>query len=122
METRYIDPKSDFAFKKLFQKERNKELLVALINAVVGKQFHQPVVHVTLLDRNLDPEIRTKKESYIDVLCEDQDGCKYVVEMQVAEEKGFEKRAQYYAYKTFVGQMNKGEAYEVHKGNKDDFL
>ena len=112
METRYIDPKSDFAFKKLFQKERNQELLIALINAVVGKQFHQPVVHVTLLDRNLDPEIRTKKESYIDVLCEDQDGCKYVVEMQVAEEKGFEKRAQYYAYKTFVGQMNKGEAYE----------
>ena len=95
METNYIDPKSDFAFKKLFGKPRNKELLIALINAVIGKQLHSPVVSVTLIERNLDPEIRTKKESYIDVMCEDQDGCKYVVEMvrhEVAHMKSVEKQ------------------------------
>lgn len=111
MESSYIDPKSDFAFKKLFRQERNKDLLIGIINAVLKNQLHHPVVDVSVVPSNLEPEIRSKKESYIDVLCHDQDGCQYIVEMQVAKELGFEKRAQYYAARTFVDQMNKGENY-----------
>ena len=109
---KYLDPKTDFAFKKIFGKEKNKDLLIGLINTVLESQLHRPIVDVSIVPTNLDPEIRTKKESYIDVLCHDQDGCQYIIEMQVAKETGFEKRAQYYASKTFVRQMDSGEQYE----------
>ena len=108
---KYLDPKTDFAFKKIFGKEKNKDLLIGLINSVLTSQLHRPIVDVSIVPTNLDPEIRTKKESYIDVLCHDQDGCQYIIEMQVAKEAGFEKRAQYYASKTFVRQMESGEQY-----------
>ena len=108
---KYLDPKTDFAFKKIFRREKNKDLLIGLINSVLGSQLHRPIVDVSIVPTNLDPEIRTKKESYIDVLCHDQDGCQYIIEMQVSKEKGFEKRAQYYASKTFVQQMESGEKY-----------
>ena len=107
MKSKYIDPKTDFAFKKLFGKKRNKDLLIAIINAVLKNQLHRPVVDVTIVPSNLDPEIRTKKQSYVDVLCHDQDGCPYIVEIQMVKETGFERRAQFYASRTFVDQMDK---------------
>ena len=47
----------------------------------------------------------------MDVLCKDQVGVQYIVEMQVAKVSGFEKRAQYYAAKAYANQLNKSEAY-----------
>jgi len=111
MVIKYLDPKTDFAFKKIFRREKNKDLLIGLINSVLKSQFHEPVVDVTIIPANLDPEVRTKKESYIDVLCHDQDGCQYIIEMQVAKEANFQEWAQYYASKTFVRQMERGDQY-----------
>ena len=108
---KYLDPKTDFAFKKIFRREKNKDLLISLINSILASQLHRPVVNVSIVPTNLDPDIRTKKESYIDVLCHDQDGCQYIIEMQIAKETGFEKRAQYYASKTFVSQMQRRGKY-----------
>jgi predicted transposase/invertase (TIGR01784 family) len=48
----------------------------------------------------------------LDVLCEDQKGRQYIVEMQVARRSGFEKRAQYYAAKTYSRQLNGGDNYQ----------
>ena len=41
----------------------------------------------------------------------------YIVEMQVANQKGFEKRAQYYAAKAYISQMNKGD--KLYKNLKE---
>jgi predicted transposase/invertase (TIGR01784 family) len=49
------------------------------------------------------------------VLCTDQKGHTYVVEMQVAKEKGFEKRAQYYAAKAYTAQMKVNGKYHALK-------
>ncbi len=49
------------------------------------------------------------------MLCEDEKGVKYIVEMQVAKVGGFEKRAQYYAARTYSRQMESGEKYEELK-------
>ena len=109
---KYLNPQNDFAFKRLFGVEKNKDILMELLNCVLNRQLHQRVVEVTFLPPVLDPEIFSKKQSIVDVLCRDQDGCQYVIEMQVAPERGFEERAQYYAFKAFVSQMNVGERYE----------
>ena len=52
-----------------------------------------------------DPEIASKKQSSVDVLCKDQKGIQYIIEMQMTQGSGFEERAQYYAAKAYVSQM-----------------
>ena len=48
----------------------------------------------------------------VDVLCQDQHGVQYIVEMQVTATTGFEKRAQYYASKAYSGQLFEGDDYQ----------
>lgn len=111
MLSRLLDPKNDFAFKKIFGTKKNQDIPIALLNEVLKKQLHKKVDKVQFLSPIQEPEVRAKKQSVVDVLCEDQDGCQYIVEMQVANRGGFEERAQYYASKAFVSQMQKGEDY-----------
>ena len=102
---KYADPKNDIVFKKLFG---DKDILANFINNVLPSKH---VKNVEYVPTNIEPEIRSKKQSIIDVLCTDENGSKYIVEMQSAKEKGFEKRAVYYASKTYGTQMNKGGKY-----------
>ncbi|OAM06255.1 MAG: hypothetical protein TV41_07930 [Wolbachia endosymbiont of Dactylopius coccus] len=44
----------------------------------------------------MDPEVASDKQSIVDVLCKDSHGNRYIAEMQLARDKGFEKRAQLY--------------------------
>ncbi len=108
---RYLDPKNDFAFKKLFGEEKNKDLLIELLNQVLKRQLHKKIKKVTFLNPFQEPETLAKKQSVVDVLCEDNDGCQYIIEMQIASHRGFEARAQYYAAKAFGSQMVKGGIY-----------
>ena len=107
MFSKYLDPKNDYAFKQVFGTEKNKKILIAFLNDMVV--FEKPIVDVTFLKTHQDPEIASKKMSIVDVLCKDQDGTLYIVEMQVADQQGFEKRAQYYAAKAYISQMNSGD-------------
>jgi len=105
---KYADPTNDLVFKKLFGNEVNKELLIDFINKVLPDKH---VKDIEYLPTNLEPDIRIKKQSVLDILCTDQNGSKYIIEMQNAKEKGFEKRAIYYASKTYATQMDKGGKY-----------
>ena len=112
---KYLDPKNDVAFKKIFGQEKNKDILIELLNSVLSKQIHTKVMDVTFLPPIQEPEIAAKKQSIVDILSKDQDGCQYIIEMQVFSQTGFEERAQYYASKAFIAQMGVGQAYETLK-------
>ena len=56
---------------------------------------HLPIKEVKFLKTIQDPKIAVNKTSIVDVLCTDEKKNQYIVEIQVAKEKGFEKRAQY---------------------------
>ena len=71
-----------------------------------------PIKEVTFLKTIQDPETAVKKTSIVDILCKDEKDNRYIVEMQVAKGKGFEKRAQYYAAKAYVSHMEVGGKYE----------
>ncbi|MGL5029330.1 MAG: Rpn family recombination-promoting nuclease/putative transposase, partial [Wolbachia pipientis] len=58
-----------------------------------------------------DPDIAAKKQSIVDVLCRDENGLQVIVEMQLARDKGFEKRAQLYAAKAYSRQLDKSGNY-----------
>ncbi len=113
---KFLDPKNDFAFKRIFGTEKNKDILIHFLNDIIEFEEGVHIQDVTFLKPIQDPEIRAKKTSVVDILCEDDKGNRYVVEMQVAKEKGFEKRAQYYASKAYISQMNKNGKFHALKG------
>ena len=111
MLSKFLDPKNDFAFRRIFGSERNKDILIHFLNDMIVFKEASPILDVTFLKTNQDPEIASQKTSIVDILCKDTQGNQYIVEMQVAKEKGFTKRAQYYAAKAYVGQAVIGGEY-----------
>ena len=112
---KFLDPKNDVAFRKIFGTEKNQDILIRLLNDVIIFQENRPITKVTFLKTVQDPDIAAQKTSIVDILCEDDLGCKYIVEMQVAKTAGFEKRAQYYASKAYCCQVHVGGAYHTLK-------
>jgi predicted transposase/invertase (TIGR01784 family) len=117
---KFLDPKNDFAFRKIFGTEKNKDILIHFLNDVIEFEKGDPIQEVSFLKTIQDPEIKAQKTSIVDILCQDENGNRYIVEMQVAKEKGFEKRAQYYASKAYSSQLNAQE--QFHKLRSVIFL
>jgi predicted transposase/invertase (TIGR01784 family) len=111
---KFLDPKNDVAFKKIFGSEKNKDIVIHFLNDMIIFKERAKIVDVSFLKTEQDPEIITKKTSIVDVLCKDQKGNTYIVEMQMAKEKGFAKRAQYYASKAYISQVHvRGKYYQL---------
>ena len=112
MLSKFLDPKNDFAFKKIFGTEKNKDILIHFLNDMVTFKEKGKIQDVTFLKTSQDPETAASKISIVDILCKDEKGSRYIVEMQVAKDKGFEKRAQYYASKAYISQAHVGGEYQ----------
>jgi predicted transposase/invertase (TIGR01784 family) len=112
---KYLNPRNDFAFKRIFGTEKNQDILIHFLNDMLGFNGEHAIQSVSFLKTAQDPEIAAKKQSLVDVLCKDEAGRQYIVEMQIARTAGFEKRAQYYAAKAYSRQLNQGEDYEQLK-------
>ena len=107
--TKFLDPKNDVAFRRIFGSERNKDILIHFINDILELKDRDKIKEITFLPTIAVPEIAAKKQSVVDVLCKDENGVQLIIEMQVAPQEGFEKRAQYYAAKAYSRQLNKGK-------------
>lgn len=110
---KFLDPKNDFAFKRIFGTEKNKDILIHFLNNVLHLREADPITEVTFLRPSQDPDIASKKQSIVDVLCKDATDRQFIVEMQVCKTDGFEKRAQYYAAKAYINQLDKGGEYNT---------
>jgi predicted transposase/invertase (TIGR01784 family) len=110
--SKFLDPTNDFAFRRIFGTEKNKDILIHFLNDMLVFREKTPIIDVTFLKTVQDPETAAHKTSIVDILCKDEKGNQYIVEMQVAKEKGFEKRAQYYASKAYISQAHRGGQYE----------
>lgn len=112
--SKFLDPKNDVAFRKVFGSEEHKDIVIHFINDVLGYKGSEVIEDVEFLSPIQDPEIASKKQSIVDILCKAKNGAQIIVEMQVAPTKGFEKRAQYYAAKAYSRQLNKGKENKYH--------
>lgn len=110
--SRFLDPKNDFAFKQVFGREKHKDILIHFLNDILKLSGKHSIQHVTFLPTVQDPDIASKKQSIVDVLCHDENGRQFIIEMQVARTTGFKERAIYYASKAYATQMVKGGQYE----------
>ncbi|WP_353274502.1 Rpn family recombination-promoting nuclease/putative transposase [Wolbachia endosymbiont (group A) of Ennomos erosarius] len=109
--SKFLDPKNDVAFRRIFGTEKNKDILIHFLNDILGFTGKDEIKEIEFLSTIQDAEIASKKQSIVDVLCRDENGVQVIVEMQVAKTKGFEKRAQYYAAKAYSRQADKGDQY-----------
>ena len=109
---KFLDPKNDLAFKRVFGSEKNKDILIQFLNDILDHQYIGEIREITFLPTVQAPEVVANKQSIVDVLCQDQHGIQYIVEMQVTATAGFEKRAQYYAARAYSGQLFEGDDYD----------
>ena len=61
MLSKFLDPKNDFAFKKVFGTEKNKNILIHFLNDMIVFKEKMPIVDVTFLKTIQDPETAAKK-------------------------------------------------------------
>ena len=115
MLSKFLDPKNDVAFKKIFGTEKNQDILIHFLNDMLVFKEGKPITKVSFLKTVQDPEIAAKKTSIVDIMCADEVGNQYIVEMQVAEGDGFIKRAQYYAAKAYISQLKVAGKYHTLK-------
>ena len=108
---KFIDPRIDFAFKKIFGSEDTKDILISFLESLLGLTDDKRIREISIIDPFLAPKIKDLKMSVLDVRCLDYRGISYIVEMQVKKVRGFLKRIQYNAAKTYVTQISKGEDY-----------
>ncbi|WP_353276288.1 Rpn family recombination-promoting nuclease/putative transposase [Wolbachia endosymbiont (group B) of Villa cingulata] len=94
------------SFKKIFGSEKNKNILIHFLNDILVFSSSDQIMEIEFLSTIMDPEIASDKQSIVDVLCKDSIGNRFVIEMQLARDKGFEKRAQLYAAKAYSRQID----------------
>ncbi|BFD47590.1 MAG: Rpn family recombination-promoting nuclease/putative transposase [Wolbachia endosymbiont of Sergentomyia squamirostris] len=109
--SKFLDPKNDLSFKKIFGSEKNKNILIHFLNDILDFSTSDQIMEIEFLSTIMDPEIASDKQSIVDVLCKDSIGNRFVIEMQLARDKGFEKRAQLYAAKAYSRQLDKSGNY-----------
>ncbi|MFH0926302.1 MAG: Rpn family recombination-promoting nuclease/putative transposase [bacterium] len=107
----FIDPRSDYAFKKIFGNDSAHDILISFLNAVMKLEGERSIESVVILNPYEAPKIKELKHSFLDVKCTDYRGVHYVVEMQVEYVKGFIKRVVYNSSKAYVNQIEQGEDY-----------
>ena len=108
---KFVDIKNDIAFRKIFGNENKKIILVSFLNAVMKLKGKDVIEDVEILNPYQLPIIKNLKASIIDVKARDKKGKTYIIEMQVAEPDGLDKRLLYYASKEYSQQIESGEYY-----------
>ncbi|NJO14794.1 MAG: PD-(D/E)XK nuclease family transposase [Thioploca sp.] len=108
-----INPKVDFAFKKLFGSEENQDLLIALLNAILVDE--DQIVELELKNPYNLADYQAGKMSILDIKASDQTGRWFNVEMQVGEDLNFDKRSIYYWAKLVTEQLSEGMMFKELK-------
>ena len=108
--SRYLDPKADVVFKKIFGE--HPKLLISFLNALLPLPSNSPIVTLTYLHNEQVPVIPEFKRTIADVKCTDVEGRVFIVEMQMNWTDNFKQRLLFGTSQAFVKQLDKGEEYK----------
>lgn len=112
MQERYLNPHTDFGFKRLFGSEFNKDLLISFLNALFRGE--QDVQDVTYLNAEHIGERADARRAIFDVYCTNQRGEKFIVEMQNVYQEFFKDRTIYYSTFPIREQAQRGGNWDFH--------
>ena len=102
---KYLDPKVDFLFKKIFGE--NKELLISFLNSLLPLEDGQEIVSIEYLSPEQVPDNMLGKNSIVDVNCIDNAGRAFIVEMQSEWSNVFRKRLLVNGSKAVIKQLDR---------------
>lgn len=108
---KFVDIKNDIAFRKIFGNEKKKEILISFLNAVLHLENDKRIKSITIANPFQIPILPNMKASIIDVKAIDYKGNTFIIEMQVADIIGMDKRLLYYTSKEYSQQIVSGEKY-----------
>lgn len=107
LKERYVNPYTDFGFKRLFGDEISKDLLISFLNALLHEEQH--IVDITYLRNEHLGFLEKDRKAVFDVYCENDKGEKFIVEMQKAEQQFFKDRSVFYSTFPIREQALRGE-------------
>ena len=103
---KFINPFTDVGFKRIFGQEINKDLIIDFLNSLLVGEKH--IMDIRFLDKELLPEFDSDRGVIYDIYCINEDGERFIVEMQNRKQTNFRDRALYYLSQAISRQGDKG--------------
>lgn len=111
---KYLDPKADLTFKKVFGE--HPELVKSLLNALLPfKSKEEEITSVTYLILGMMPKTPIRKYRVLAVECEDAKGCQFIVEIQIIWSKEFMQRVSFADSKVYMRYPSLSEGNAFYK-------
>lgn len=107
MKAKYINPFTDFGFKKIFGEEASKPLLIDFLNALLPQQ--NKIIDLSFKNTEQLGQTEADRKAIYDIYCENENGEKFIVELQKAKQNYFKERTLYYSTFPIREQAEKGE-------------
>ena len=104
----FLNPFTDFGFKKLFGTEPNKDLLLDFLNELFRKDEGE-IRDITFLSKEQLGRTIDDRKAIFDLYCESERGDKFIVELQKAKQNYFKDRSIYYSTFPIQSQAEKGD-------------
>lgn len=111
-----MDLKIDYAFKQLFGNEKNKDILIVFLNAVLQRTNRKPIKDIVFLNIEAGGEYVDDKQSRLDVLVITENNEKINVEIQFTNKYDMIKRSIYYWAGTYRHTLQKSMTYSELQG------
>lgn len=112
MAMRYLNPKADLTFKKVFGE--HPDLIISFLNAMLPfETAEEEITEVEYMNPELVPQNPLRKDSIVDVRCKDAQGRQFIVEMQMMWTSAYRQRVLFNASKAYVSQLEVGKDYEL---------
>jgi predicted transposase/invertase (TIGR01784 family) len=108
---KYLDPKADLTFKKIFGE--HPDLVISLLNALLPLDEGKKIIGIEYLAAEMTPDQPLRKNSIVDVRCKDSAGRQFIVEMQMEWTTAFKQRVLFNASKAYVRQLGKSKKYHL---------
>ena len=106
MKAKYVNPFTDFGFKKIFGEEASKPMLIDFLTSLLPET---QIVDLTFKDKDKLGRSEDDRKAIYDIYCENSSGEKIIVELQKAKQNYFKDRTVYYATFPIQEQAAKGE-------------
>ncbi len=104
---KYINPYTDFGFKKLFGEEANKDLLIDFLNQLLPA--HHQIADLNFRNVENLADLSAERKAIFDIHCKALSGERFIVEMQKAKVKFFKDRSLFYVTFPIREQAQQGE-------------
>ena len=106
---RFINPFTDMGFKRIFGQEVNKDLLIDFLNDLL--EGEKRIVNITFLDKEQLGTAADDRSCIYDIYCENENGERFIVEIQNRGHRNFKERAIYYLSRAIANQGQKGPSW-----------